>query len=1050
MSDCSINNVEFNIVYSKEEKNILKVNSKKEIFFEVFECSVFDDDSIVVEQTGLWNDLPLVYVEFIKENKKYSCEAVLVEDGTTEFVVNEDNLFYLDQIKKEEDKIQETENKVNEDIKLEINHTYDEKIKEYEDKKFNFLNELELQFEDKITNLKEDISIKLDTFFDKLEDKKKELIDDEIESITLNLNEKYDSFKKEVNELSDFNRDNIDSILENKITDIDNTVKLFLDNLTENYSSKFKNNDKKVTASLIEINSIRNKLKKYHENSEEKFNDLFKLEEKLVNQDDYSDKNKEIFEFINEELDRINNKFIYISEEENKKYNELLAAVSKTDVVEYKTILKEKIQDVELNLVKEELKSELSSNLKNEITSLKRYAEMSAGGGTNAVQYANGGTMNGNLNVNGNILSGGRNLDEIFGAGGGSSSGEYLPLSGGNLTGQLSSNNTIIAETILATNILSATNLDIGFELSGFNVTGSISANGDLNVNQINVSGDILPTENITYNIGSSALRFNDIFLAGNTIDLSGTKISVDNTGDVEFKDKNNQPKRIKASEIVLESSSDPNNDIIFKVDNSGNPEFLKRDKQNPNNVRPSTVNTNILSSVLVRTERIVTPVLSTNNANAKFNNDVTIAGNLDIGFPGENENQCIVIHGANNLKCTELIQTGSGFCINPNVGNQFLVLGSNSNNITYLCGNGTHQVIIPTGKVNIGTTGGTEKLTVAGNISASGGLSANNIYGNEIYDNGNRVCTSFPSQTLQSVTDNGKITTNDIQVANLSATGNIIANPISNRASSSSGILAGSGNCATGNYSIVVGGRDNIASGNCSVVVGGGYRPVSVFCIPNCATASHSVVVGGFGNEATACAATIVGGRNNRAYSTDSFIGAGCNNKVYTGHSSSILGGVNNKICHSKSFIIGSNMTTNADCTTFVNNLSSQYNLYSNNLTASCNVNIVGKTTVGKITLSDTSFVSESADFTLGEEHRGATVLLQNPSPMTVTVSCQVSGHVTSFIAETNNNVNFSSGNGLSGLNSFNGASNMQGQFAQAQITFKTPEYAFLGGQIS
>lgn len=37
-----------------------------------------------------------------------------------------------------------------------------------------------------------------------------------------------------------------------------------------------------------------------------------------------------------------------------------------------------------------------------------------SGGGTNAVQYANGGTMNGNLNVNGNYLSGGINLLDIF------------------------------------------------------------------------------------------------------------------------------------------------------------------------------------------------------------------------------------------------------------------------------------------------------------------------------------------------------------------------------------------------------------------------------------------------------------------------------------------------------------------------------------------------------------------------------------------------------------------------------------------------------------
>jgi len=37
-----------------------------------------------------------------------------------------------------------------------------------------------------------------------------------------------------------------------------------------------------------------------------------------------------------------------------------------------------------------------------------------SGGGTNAVQYANGGTMNGDLNLNGNYLSGGVNLLDIF------------------------------------------------------------------------------------------------------------------------------------------------------------------------------------------------------------------------------------------------------------------------------------------------------------------------------------------------------------------------------------------------------------------------------------------------------------------------------------------------------------------------------------------------------------------------------------------------------------------------------------------------------------
>ena len=45
--------------------------------------------------------------------------------------------------------------------------------------------------------------------------------------------------------------------------------------------------------------------------------------------------------FINEEFLNIDNKLKNLSIEENKKYNDLLAAVNNKDVVEYKTILKE-------------------------------------------------------------------------------------------------------------------------------------------------------------------------------------------------------------------------------------------------------------------------------------------------------------------------------------------------------------------------------------------------------------------------------------------------------------------------------------------------------------------------------------------------------------------------------------------------------------------------------------------------------------------------------------------------------------------------------------
>jgi signal peptidase I len=119
-------------------------------------------------------------------------------------------------------------------------------------------------------------------------------------------------------------------------------------------------------------------------------------------------------------------------------------------------------------------------------------------------------------------------------------------------------------------------------------------------------------------------------------------------------------------------------------------------------------------------------------------------------------------------------------------------------------------------------------------------------------------------------------------------------------------------------------------------------------------------------------------------------------------------------------------------------------------NLDVSGDANIDGTLTADKISLSDNSFIVETGDFTLSDSHKGATILLQNAGAITITVPALSTGHTTSFIAETANTVAFQAGAGLSGLNSFNGANSMSGQFAQAQIIFKTPEYAFLGGQIT
>lgn len=64
-------------------------------------------------------------------------------------------------------------------------------------------------------------------------------------------------------------------------------------------------------------------------------------------------------------------------------------------------------------------------------------------------------------------------------------------------------------------------------------VFGTITANviaNSITANAITVSGNILPSANVTYNLGSSTQRFKDLFLSGTTIDLGGASIKTDAT----------------------------------------------------------------------------------------------------------------------------------------------------------------------------------------------------------------------------------------------------------------------------------------------------------------------------------------------------------------------------------------------------------------------------------------------------------------------------------------------------------------------------------------
>jgi hypothetical protein len=72
--------------------NTLKVSSKKEIFYDIFECS-FKGEKIIVEKIGEFENKPIVEFKLNKDGKVSNCQAFL-EIG------KEDNLFLYEKVKK--------------------------------------------------------------------------------------------------------------------------------------------------------------------------------------------------------------------------------------------------------------------------------------------------------------------------------------------------------------------------------------------------------------------------------------------------------------------------------------------------------------------------------------------------------------------------------------------------------------------------------------------------------------------------------------------------------------------------------------------------------------------------------------------------------------------------------------------------------------------------------------------------------------------------------------------------------------------------------------
>ena len=467
--------------FTNDFKNILKVSSKKEIFFDVFECQL-NGENIIVEKIGHYENAPIVRFEIKDDGKAFNCEALLVIDKENDLYLNENNLEFskniktpivekaiIEEVKKtipndilHERRVQNISDKIVAESEAKAKLIQEAKLEEYNQKKQEVNRQAEQFLSEKAQNIKDDLNEQYLDFLFINDNKVKKLIESKVKNINDVIDQNINNTLIKINESSNSNKQDFLKILSENISKIDNNIKDKIGELNDSidiFTNANYNKVKKLDETInFTVKSISGKIENFKTDTlktvvEKVAENKTEIEKSLKNtileiNEKANLKSSEAKQILSAELANINEKLNIFSQEEDKKYKQLLENLNNLNKVEVKEILSEKISDSQIN----SLKLDIKQQFQNEMMSIRRLIELSSGGGSVAKQFADGGTMNGDLNV----------------------------------TGELK------ADTIIATTLLSASTMDINFELSGFSSTGNLSANGNLYVTEnINLSGDL-------------------------------------------------------------------------------------------------------------------------------------------------------------------------------------------------------------------------------------------------------------------------------------------------------------------------------------------------------------------------------------------------------------------------------------------------------------------------------------------------------------------------------------------------------------------------------
>jgi hypothetical protein len=443
--------------FTSSNLNIIQVEDFVEVFFDVYEIEI-NGNKYIAEKIGDYHGNPVVNVPIVEDSNKLEAPFIL-KKGEFEVFYNPKNSKFLEEIhtsidteielpvivedveeelvvlpEKKEKILEDIENARNQAIQeahSEKGRLLQEAVLEIKEKNERVKNEIDVIKKDLVNdfyketiNAKEELSAYNEKKERELTDVVKLIVEDKLktvqekvrsandfeqanltkdiaqlaENLKLTINSKEENLSKDVLYLAREEFSKVVKVVDRAIDKKTEILDTKLYNQIQNQNKELIELEKTSNKALSRIGSVKKDLELRLEEAEERVCEYYDVRIKSIENSVFDGANDEILKLVRESRQSILDELIDV----------------KADIPA--------IAEARSNVatLRKDVEDSVTEKFNRELQYLKKLIGMSSGGGSVAMQFANGGTMNGNLNVTGSILSGGVDLVDIFTGGGGS------------------------------------------------------------------------------------------------------------------------------------------------------------------------------------------------------------------------------------------------------------------------------------------------------------------------------------------------------------------------------------------------------------------------------------------------------------------------------------------------------------------------------------------------------------------------------------------------------------------------------------------------------